>query len=146
VDISMAQSLENLDCKVSFGVGDGKVLVAYKTFMQFKTMNTMCEDLDLSIDKLIDFPKIPCPCDSNNVPIQMSTIELEKFISLFEISIEHNDKTEEQLFAAIASSNTSFEEIKKFLILINYLDNQQFINSLCKYSAKLIRENNVKLF
>lgn len=142
----MAQSLENTDYKVLFAVGEGKVEIAYKTFMQFKTMNTMCEDLDLSMDKLSDFPKIPCPCDSNNVPIQMSTNELEKFISLFEISIEHNDKTEAQLFAAIASSNTSFDEIKKFLILINFLDNQQFLNSLCKYSAKLIRENNAKLF
>lgn len=141
----MAQSLENLDCKVSFAVGNGKVEIPYKTFMQFKTMNTMCEDLDLSMDKLNNFPKIPCPCDINNVPIQISTNELQKFISLFEISIEDN-KTEEELFAAITSSNTSFEEIKKYLILINFLDNQQFFNSLCKYSAKLIRENNAQLF
>ncbi len=142
----MAMSAENRDCKITFAVCNEKIDIPYKTFMQFKTLNTMCEDLDLDMDKLIDFPKIPCPCDSNNTPIQISTNELQKFISLFEISIEHNDKTEEQLFAAIASSNTSFEEIKKFLILINYLDNQQFLNSLCKYSAKLILENNAKLF
>jgi hypothetical protein len=68
----MAQSLENLDCKVSFAVGDGKVMVAYKTFMQFKTMNTMCEDLELTMDNLDNFPKLPSIRDASNIPINFT--------------------------------------------------------------------------
>jgi len=134
----MAQSLENLDCKVSFAVGDGKVMVAYKTFMQFKTMNTMCEDLELTMDNLDNFPKLPSIRDASNIPINFTTDELTEFIKLFELCMNLDNDV---FINIMQNENIEFERVKKYLILINFLDNQQFLNCLCKYTSSLLRNS-----
>jgi hypothetical protein len=39
------------------------------------------------------------------------------------------------------NENIEFERVKKYLILINFLDNQQFLNCLCKYTSSLLRNS-----
>ena len=136
------------DFKIPFAVSDGKVEIAYKTFIKFKTLNIMCEDLEISMDELATFPKIPTQYDANNIPIPISTAELQNFVNLFELYNKNengNENTEEELFEAISRLNINFNEIKKYLILINYLDNQSFLNSLCRYAAKLVSNTNINL-
>ena len=138
----------NPDFKIPFAVSDGKVEIAYKTFIKFKTLNIMCEDLEISMDELATFPKIPTQYDANNIPIPISTVELQNFVNLFELyngNENENENAEEELFEAISRLNINFNEIKKYLILINYLDNQSFLNSLCRYAAKLVRDTNINL-
>ena len=140
----------NPDIKILFAVSDGKVEIAYKTFSKFKTLNIMCEDLEISMDDLATFPKIPTQYDANNIPIHISTVELQNFVNLFELynkneNANGNAEVEAELFEAISRLNINFNEIKKYLILINYLDNQSFLNSLCRYSAKLVRDTNANL-
>jgi hypothetical protein len=138
----MARSLEKLDCKIPLVIGNAKVMVAYKTFMQFKTLNTMCEDLGLSMDKISDFSKLPCICDASNIPINFTTDELTEFIKLFELC----SKLDNDVFINIMQNeNIEFEKVKKYLILINFLDNQQFLNCLCKYASSLLRNSMINM-
>ena len=47
--------------------------------------------------------------------------------------------------SALNAEYTNFEEIKKFLILINYLDNHKFLHTLAKFSAQLIQNGKAQL-
>lgn len=125
--------------KIPFAIkdSDARTTVSLETFMQFATLKNLAEDL--GEDALNNFPPIPAQFDALGNIVQYDTETLEKFIRFFEISIDET-KTEEFLFQAIDEENTEFEEIKKFMILINYLDNNKFLHSLAKYTANLIRD------
>jgi len=118
----------------------GKTTVSYATFMNFETMKCLIEDL--GTEDLKCFPPIPSMKDALGEPIEYTTPTLEKFIRLFEISIT---ESEEVLLSALNAEYTDFEEIKKFLILINYLDNNKFLHTLAKFSAQLIRDGKTQL-
>lgn len=118
----------------------GKTTVSYATFMNFETMKCLIEDL--GTEDLKCFPPIPSMKDALGNPIEYSTPTLEKFIRLFETSIT---ESEEVLLSALNAEYTDFEEIKKFLILINYLDNNKFLHTLAKFSAQVIRDGKAQL-
>ena len=116
---------------------DVQVNVSLNTLRKFVLIETMMTDLNST-----EIPHIPILYDAMGNHIQFSTGELQLFIDLFELC--HNIvKTEDNLFQAISDSNISSNVIKKFIILINLLDNIKFLNSLCKYIAKLIRNGQV---
>jgi hypothetical protein len=132
----------NPEFQIPFSINGtpGKTTVSYATFMNFETMKCLIEDL--GTDDLMCFPPIPSMKNAHGDPIEYSTPTLEKFIRLFETSIT---ESEEVLLSALNAEYTDFEEIKKFLILINYLDNHKFLHTLAKFSAQLIRDGNAQL-
>ncbi len=38
------------ESKITFAVSDGKIEIPYNTFIKFKTLSAMCEDLGMSAD------------------------------------------------------------------------------------------------
>jgi hypothetical protein len=136
-------NIENNDTLISslipFVYGNAQVQVELNTLKKFRLIETMIEDLDSTV-----IPHIPIQIAKNGTPIYFSSEELQIFINLFEL--RHNIlKTEGDLFQAINDLNISFDMIKKFMILINLLDNQTFLNSLCKYTAFMIHSDKVIL-
>ena len=133
------------DFQIPFSIQgtEAKTKVSFATFMQFQTMQNLVEDT--GTNDLGTLPPIPTLHDALGRPIQYDTATLEKFIRLFEISITTTTEDDSKLFTILEQEYTDFEEIKKFLILINYLDNTKFLNQLAKYSAILIRDGKVQL-
>jgi hypothetical protein len=126
---------------IPFAISNGKTSVSFETFMQFNTLKCLVEDFGQ--DNLSNFPCLPKQVDGAGNVVEYDTPTLEKFIRLFEICII---ETEENFFSALNAEYTNFEEIKKFLILINYLDNDKFLHSLAKFSAQLIRDGKAQLY
>jgi hypothetical protein len=128
---------------VSFIYGDINIPVLLTTMKKFEVIKNMIDDLDSS-----EIPQIPIINNSYGEPIYFTKEELQHFINLFEIS-NNIDKTDEDVFEEINQyinqNNISFNPIKKFSILINFLDNHKFLNILCKYIGILIRNGKVKL-
>jgi hypothetical protein len=138
----MACSAINPDYQVPFSIDNspGKTTISYSTFMNFETLKCLVEDL--GTDELECFPPIPSQKDALGNAIEYDTPTLKKFIHLFETSIT---ESEDVLLSALNAEYTNFEEIKKFLILINYLDNNKFLHILAKFSAQLIRDGKAQL-
>jgi len=127
------------DFTIPFAYGDVIVQVHLTTINHFEMIKNMIDDLGSS-----NITPIPILNDAVGEPIHFSVEELQTFISLFELC--HNIlKNEDDLFQTISEMDISFNQIKKFMILINFLDNQKFLDSLCKYTAKLIRDGKVIL-
>lgn len=137
--MSAAMSATSASISIPFRYGDATVPVNMETLKHFAMISNMLDDLDSSS---IDLDPVPIVSDTNQNPIQITTEELHHFITLFELCI-NPDKTEDELFQAFRETDISFNLIKKFIILINYLDNQKFLGCLCKYTAILILEGKV---
>jgi hypothetical protein len=137
--MDFSKSLIPNDFQIPFSISGAKTTISKKTFMEFNTLKFLVEDL--GIDDLKTFPPIPSQKDAMGNIIEYDTATLEKFIRLFETCLT---ETEETFFKTLNEEYTNFEEIKKFLILINYLDNDKFLHSLAKFSAQLIRDGKVE--
>jgi len=132
-------NIESNEVLIPFVYGSAQVQVSLSTLKKFGLISTMMEDLGSN-----EIPVIPTQIDAQGQQIHFSTEELQIFINLFEL--RHNIlKTEDDLFQVIRETNISFNLIKKFMILINFLDNQTFLNSLCKYTAFMIQSDKVIL-
>ena len=124
---------------IPFVYGDVKIQVSLETCQKFRTIANMFDDLDST-----EIAPIPIQIDAHGQPVHFSMEELQIFINLFEL--RHNIlKTEDDLFDIFRETNISFNLIKKCMILINFLDNQTFLDSLCKYTAFMIRCGKVNL-
>lgn len=137
--MSAAMSAASASTLILFRYGDATVSILMETLKHFAMISNMLDDLGSSS---IDLAPVPIVSDANQNPIHFTTEELQHFITLFELCINPN-KTEDELFQAFRETDISFNLIKKFMILINYLDNQKFLGCLCKYSAILILEGKV---
>ena len=135
----MSAAFMSASASIPFVYGDVTVPINPETLKHFAMISNMLDDLGSSS---IDLIPIPIINDANHNPIPITTEELQHFITLFELCI-NPEKTEEELFQAFRETNISFNLIKKFMILINYLDNQKFLGCLCKYTAILIRDGKV---
>lgn len=121
---------------IPFRYGNVTVPINPETLKHFAMISNMLDDLGSTS---IDLDPVPIVSDANQNPIHITTEELQHFITLFELCI-NPEKTEDDLFKTFREMDISFNLIKKFMILINYLDNQKFLGCLCKYTAILIRD------
>jgi hypothetical protein len=120
-----------------------KTTISYGTFKKFNTLKILADDLGLESFPLVlkTFARIPPQKDAMGNIIEYDTATLKKFIRLFETCLT---ETEETFFKTLNEEYTNFEEIKKFIILITYLDNDKFLHSLEKFSAQLIRDGKLQ--
>ena len=137
--MSAAMSAASTSPLIPFVYGNVSVPINPETLKHFAMISNMLDDLGSTS---IDLDPVPIVSDTNQNPIQITTEELQHFITLFELCINPN-KTEDELLQAFRETDISFNLIKKFMILINYLDNQKFLGCLCKYTAILILEGKV---
>ena len=125
-------TMEFVNVKTQFIVGNESILVKLETLKLFKSIENMI--CDMNIDSPQDI-KIPNITDAIGKPINIINSELQLFIDLFEIS--NNPLIDEHDLYDTFATTLNKERLYKFLILINLLDNQNFLNHLAKYTANL---------
>jgi hypothetical protein len=112
-----------------------QVHVSWKTLMRFRLfydINADCPSEDGSF-----FANIPIINDSKNVPIYFTKVELELFFAL---------AAKDQLTVQDLQEITiSTELLTRFLILVNFLNYDDYLHTLCQYTALLIMEGNYKI-
>jgi hypothetical protein len=126
--------MESADIKVQFIVGNASIPIKLETLKLFKYIENMICDMNIDIDSTQDI-KIPNITDAMGKPINIINSELQLFIDLFEISI--NPLIDESDLYDEFATTLNKERLYKFLMLINLLDNQTFLNHLAKYTANL---------
>lgn len=119
-------------CLCKYGTGDNINVVevpkeVLQLFRLFRDVNEDCPSDDGSF-----YADIPIIKDARNVPIEFNKEELEMFFQLAAINSLEIDICKKH--------DISPELLKKFLILINFLDNDVFLHALCHYAAYLIKK------
>ena len=141
ISAGMSAAFMSASASIPFVYGDVTVPINPETLKHFAMISNMLDDLDSSS---IDLAPIPIQLDANLNPIYFTTEELQHFVIMFEFCI-NPEKTEDELFQVFREMNFSSDQIFKFTILINYLDNQKFLECLTKYIAILILKGKVKI-
>jgi hypothetical protein len=121
--------------------GDGEfaitIPVESRVLLSFRTIQNMHENCDASNTEMVEgfYPFINDAVDS---PINIIKDELVQFFVLFTMTQKLDD---DKAIVALDEAKIPQETLKKYLILANVLDNDDYINILCRYAAFLIREN-----
>jgi len=112
-----------------------QVQVPKETLLLFRLFRDINEDCPVEDGSF--FADIPIIKDAKAVPIYFTKEELDLFFELASkepLTIQHLDDS------AITS-----ELLKRFLLLVNFLDYEDYLHTLCQYAALLIKEGKFAL-
>jgi hypothetical protein len=120
-----------------YGTDDDKVQVQVRKWVLclFSVFRNINEDLPSEDNSF--YANIPIINDGKLVPIHFSEAELILFFELAAIeplTIQH-----------LEDSEITQELLNRFLILVNFLDYEPYLQTLCEYAGKLLFEGNYKL-
>jgi len=121
-------------CQCKYGTGDDikEVQVprdVLQRFRLFRDVNETCPAEDGSF-----YADIPIIKDARNIPIQFNEEEeLNLFFELAAIA-------EQLTIQHIETYAISQDLLKRFLLLVNFLDYDVYLHTLCNYAAFLIKE------
>jgi hypothetical protein len=128
----MATQVEmDMNFTVLLTVGNKTMSIPLGLMKEFKTISYMIEDIGWDYKTPIIVP----PPQG----LEYSHNELTHFIELMKLAI--NPEYTPQAFYDLATQmEITSNEVKKFLLLVNFLDNETYLNALARYTAQLIRE------
>jgi len=126
---------ELIDC--NYGEGDTKVQIQVPKwvlcqFRVFRDINEDCPSDDGSF-----YASIPTLKDAKGVSITFDKAELELF---FELAAMNPLNTQD-----LEAKEITNDMLKRYLILTNFLDYELLLNTLCCYTAFLIKEGKFAL-
>jgi len=125
---------------VSFTYGnssDDKVQVQVRKWVLCLFSVLININADLPLDDGSFNANIPSINDGDMIPIHFSEAELILFFELAAIeplTIQH-----------LEDSEITKELLNRFIILVNFLDYEPYLQTLCEYAGKLLFESNYKL-
>jgi hypothetical protein len=116
------------------------VPVKKSILMKSEVITNMFDNLGADVQDAADDNVIPIPAvrDSLMNVIIFSKEELLKFFELFE-KCDYCELPTDNLDSILDREKLSEEILKKYILLANYLHNDNYKINLCKYAAKLIR-------
>jgi len=112
-----------------------QVQVPKETLLLFRLFRDINEDCP--VDDGSFFADIPIIKDAKNVSIYFTAEELDLF---FELSAK-----EPLTIQHLENSAITPELLKRFLLLVNFLDYEDYLHTLCQYAALLIKEGKFTL-
>jgi len=126
---------------VSFTYGTGsddkvQVQVLKWVLCLFSVFRNINEDLPSEDNSF--YANIPIINDGEMIPIHFSEAELILFFELAAIeplTIQH-----------LEDSEITQELLNRFIFLVNFLDYEPYLQTLCEYAGKLLFEGNYKLY
>jgi hypothetical protein len=116
----------------NYGIGDSPVVVQVSRNI-LKRFRVLCDvNENFPTEDGSFYATIKHIHDANNVVIQLTPGELTLFFELAgkdPLTIEH-----------LEASTITPELLKRFLLLVNFLDYEDYLQTLCRYAALLINE------
>lgn len=131
-EVPIQPAVELVVCK--YGTGDAVVQVEVPKWVS-QLFRVFCDVIEACPEEVSFF--IPRINDANQVPIDFTHEELNLFFKLAAMN--------PLIIQDLKDSAITQDLLKRFLLLANFLDYEIYLDTLCQYTALLIKEGSFTL-